>query len=112
MFKGNPFSEYSHKLSFFSSGGIIIVVCHNETSSFNQLNSVLTNEESKRIEGEINLSELDYALFKKMKGSSAPGMDRFTVNWLRKFWDSLKLVTYKLPSMIATETKPLPLHLE
>merc|ERR1712240_474011 len=30
---------------------------------------------------------------KKMKGSSAPGIDGFTVNWLRKFWSSLKLVT-------------------
>ena len=29
-----------------------------------------------------------------MKGSSAPGIDGFTVNWLRKFWDSLKLVTF------------------
>ena len=69
-------------------------MCHNETSSFNQLNSVLTNEESKRIEGEINLSEIDYALFKKMKGYSAQGIDGLTVNWLRKFWDSLKMVTY------------------
>ena len=25
-----------------------------------------------------------------MKGSSAPGIDGFTVNWLRKFWSSLK----------------------
>ena len=27
-----------------------------------------------------------------MKGSSAPGIDGFTVNWLRKFWSSLKLI--------------------
>ena len=29
-----------------------------------------------------------------MKGSSAPGIDGFTVNWLRKFWSSLKLITF------------------
>ena len=39
--------------------------------------------QSKEIEGEITLSELQYALFKKMKGSSTPGIDGFTVNWLR-----------------------------
>ena len=36
---------------------------------------------------------MEYSLFKKMKGSSAPGIDGFTVNWLRKFWSSLKLIT-------------------
>ena len=29
-----------------------------------------------------------------MKGSSAPGIDGFTMNWLRKFWSSLKLITF------------------
>ena len=37
--------------------------------------------------------EMQYALFKKMKGTSTPGIDGFTVNCLRKFWSSLKLVT-------------------
>ena len=37
-------------------------------------------------------NELQYALYKKIKGSSAPGIDGFTVNWLKKFWDSLKLL--------------------
>ena len=54
----------------------------------------LTKEESNGIEGEIILGGLQHALFKKMKGSNAPGIDGFTVNWLRKLWDSLKLVTY------------------
>ena len=43
----------------------------------------LRDEESNGIEGDITLSELNHALFKKMKGTSAPGIDRFTVNWLR-----------------------------
>ena len=54
----------------------------------------LTKEESESMEGEIIFNELNHSLFKKMKGSSAPGIDGFTVNWLRKFWDSLKLVTF------------------
>ena len=47
----------------------------------------LTNEESESMEG--TLTELNHALFKRMKGSSAPGIDGFTINW-----DSLKLVTF------------------
>ena len=54
----------------------------------------LTQEESNQIEGEITMAELEFALFKKMKGSSAPGIDGFQVNWLRKFWSSFKLVTF------------------
>ena len=53
----------------------------------------LRDEESNGIEGDITLTELNYVLFKKMKGTSKPGIDGFTVNWLRKLWDSLKLVT-------------------
>ena len=40
------------------------------------------------------LNELSYVLFKKIEGKSAPGINGFTINWLRKFWDSLKLVSY------------------
>ena len=40
----------------------------------------LTNEESESIEGEITPTELNHAFFKKMKGSSAPGIDGFTIN--------------------------------
>ena len=35
----------------------------------------LTDEQNKIMEGEITLTELNQALFKKMKGSSAPGID-------------------------------------
>ena len=57
-------------------------------------NIALSNAERDKIEGEITIGELEYSLFKKMKGSSAPGIDGFTVNWLRKFWSSLKLITF------------------
>ena len=49
-------------------------------------NIALSDAERDRAEGEITMQELEYSLFKKMKGSSAPGIDGFTVNWLRKFW--------------------------
>ena len=54
----------------------------------------LTQEESNQIEGEITMAELEFALFKKMKGSSAPGIDGFRVNRLSKFWGGFKLVTF------------------
>ena len=58
-----------------------------DTKPLEYLNSkALTNEESESIEGEITLTELNHVLFKKMKGTTAPGIDGFTVNWLRKFW--------------------------
>ena len=58
-------------------------------------NVALSDTERDRAEGEITLEEMEYSLFKKMKGSSAPGIDGFTVNWLRKLWSSLKLITLK-----------------
>ena len=45
---------------------------------------------SKSIEGEITLSERNHTLFKKIKGNSASGIDGFTFNWFRKFWDTSK----------------------
>ena len=50
---------------FLESGG--------DTKPMEYLRSkALTQEESNQIEGEITMAELEYALFKKMKGSSAP----------------------------------------
>ena len=57
------------------------------------------------------MAELEYALFKKMKGSSAPGIDGFQVNWLRKFWGSFKLVTfYAINECYRTGTLTSPLR--
>ena len=47
------------------------------------------------MEGKITKKELRFCLFKKMKGSSAPGVDGFTVNWLRIFWPDLESITQK-----------------
>ena len=88
IYSTQEFEDNSEAIQeFLDSGG--------DTKPLEYLKSkALTNKESNGIEGEITLSELQYVLFKKMKGPSAPGINRFTVNWLRKFWDSLKLVTF------------------
>ena len=57
------------------------------------INVALSNVVRYKAEGEITHEEMEYSLFKKIKGSSAPGIDGFTVNWLRKFWSSLKFIT-------------------
>ena len=44
----------------------------------------------KEIEGLLSKTELEEALHKDMKPNSAPGVDGFTVKFLRLFWPSLK----------------------
>ena len=50
----------------------------------------LTQEERDSLEGEISKAELKNQLFKHMKPSSAPGIDGFTVSWVRTFWPDLE----------------------
>ena len=45
------------------------------------------------MEGKLTKTELHVALFQKMHGNSAPGLDGFTVNWLRTFWPELAEIT-------------------
>ena len=45
------------------------------------------------MEGMLTTTELTNCLFKVMKGSSSPGTDGFTVNYLRVFWEDLKTLT-------------------
>ena len=47
----------------------------------------------KSMEGKLTSKELKDALFNKMHGNSAPGLDGFTVNWLRTFWPELATIT-------------------
>ena len=52
----------------------------------------LTPHMASSMEGLLTEEELEFALFFKMKGSSSPGLDGFTVNHLRTFWYDLKAV--------------------
>ena len=42
------------------------------------------------MEGDLTMDDLEDSLFNHMNGSSSPGIDGFTVNYLRKFWSLLK----------------------
>ena len=46
-----------------------------------------------QLKGEIIEEELKYCLLNKIKGGSAPGIDSFTVSWLRQFWFELGPLT-------------------
>ena len=45
----------------------------------------LKNETRVSLEGKISLHEMTKALNEDMNGTSAPGVDGFTVNFIRKF---------------------------
>ena len=65
-----------------------------------QRKNLITPEEFTCMEGLMSETELTETLTKFMKGASAPGVDGFTVNWLREFWPDLrKLVTNALNEM-------------
>ena len=49
----------------------------------------LTDEKRDLLEGPITKDELSTQLKKHMKPNSAPGLDGFTVAWVRHFWDDL-----------------------
>ena len=55
----------------------------------------VTNWEMQKTGGEITSAELRACLFNKMKGNSAPGIDGFTVSWLRVFWEDMEALTTK-----------------
>ena len=48
------------------------------------------------MEGEITKKELKHQSFEHMKTNSAPGIDGFTVDWVRTFWSSLEDICYKI----------------
>ena len=47
------------------------------------------------MEGQISLQEMTNALTEDMKGTSAPGVDGFRVNFIQQFWDSLGALVVK-----------------
>ena len=49
----------------------------------------LSDAKRDSLEGQITLEELTSALHEDMKGSSVPGIDGFTVNFIREFWSPL-----------------------
>ena len=62
----------------------------NDVEPLKELNSrKLSDETRDSLEGAILLQELTKALREDMKGNSGPGIDGFTVNFIREFWTPL-----------------------
>ena len=68
--------------------------CDSDESPFEEFeNRKIPDYLSRKMEGKLTSKELKDALFNKMHGNSAPGLDGFTVNWLRTFWPELATIT-------------------
>ena len=55
------------------------------------------------MEGDLTMKEIEDALFMHMNGSSSPGIDEFTANYVRKFWTCLKYVTKDALNSVQTD---------
>merc|ERR1712082_575199 len=70
--------------------------CDNDTRPYEELKrrrDKVPKKLYKKMEGKLTDDELHYAIFEHMNGSSSPGVDGFTVNYLRVFWPDLKELT-------------------
>ena len=66
----------------------------NDTKPMEELEKrKITKNLANTMEGMLTTDELTHCLFKVMKGASSPGLDGFTVNHIRVFWEDLKLLT-------------------
>ena len=74
--------EEEHVISFLGSD--------NDDAVLEELNKRrLKFEKRDLLEGPITKVELNTQLKKHMKQNSSPGLDGFTVAWVRHFWDNL-----------------------
>ena len=74
------------------------------TSPWEALNKKrIPKEMAESMEGDLTHKELEDALYLHMNGSSSPGSDGFTVNYLRKYWHILKYVTKDALNAIQTD---------
>ena len=74
--------EAEHVKSFLGS--------NNDQNVLNALQSKkLSNQQKLALEGKLTKQELETQLFKHMKNTSAPGIDGFTVAWVKEFWPDL-----------------------
>ena len=75
-----------------------------DTSPWEALsNKRISKEMAESMEGDLTHEELEQALFIHMNGASSPGIDGFTVNYLRKYWHILKYVTKDALNAIQTD---------
>ena len=69
--------------------------------TFNQRK--LTKAQAEALEGDLSLKELEDALFNYMNDSSSPGIDGFTVNYLRAFWNPMQYLIRDALNSIQTD---------
>ena len=65
----------------------------NDTKPLEELKKKLSYAQALTMEGLLSHKELTTALFHHMKGASSPGIDGFTVNHIRTFWNDLGHIT-------------------
>ena len=63
----------------------------------------ISKELADKMEGDLTMKEIEDALFMYMNGSSSPGIDGFTVNYVRAFWTCLKYVTKDALNSVQTD---------
>jgi hypothetical protein len=76
--------EEEHVISFlgFDNGDVVLEELHRRR---------LKDEKRDLLEGPITKKELTRQLKKHRKPNSSPGLDGFTVAWVKHFWDDLEL---------------------
>ena len=75
----------------------------NDESPFEEFqNRKIPNYLRRNMEGKLTSKELKDALFNKMHRNSAPGLDGFTVNWLKTFWPELATITKNALTLLVT----------
>ena len=85
------FKQDDHKTS--EEDIIDFLNCDNDTQPYEELkrwNDQVPKEMFTNTDGWLTDLELHDALFEHMNGSSCPGVDGFTVNYLRAFWPEMK----------------------
>ena len=74
--------QEEHVISFLGSG--------NDDAVLEELHRRwLTDESRDALEGPITKDELSDQLQNHMKPNASPGLDGFTVTWVRHFWNDL-----------------------
>ena len=78
-----------------------------DTNPFEELESRKLNDETRdSLEGNISLHEMTKALNEDMNGTSAPGVDGFTVTFIRKYWTLLGTLVTKAVNHNKSKEKP------
>ena len=80
-------TDQNNLLAFLSSNDDTVVL---DTLQQRKLSYI----ERESLEGEITKEELKNQLFNHMNPHSAPGLDGFTVSWVRHFWSDLEDICY------------------